>query len=62
MALLLDEPHSATAVAVGGVEAAALSYEDVADLVNHRPDIGVALYRNLGIEVARKLRRSDRGA
>ena len=60
MALLLGEPHSATAVATCAVEAARLSNRDVTELIRHRPDIGVVLYRNLGVEVSRKLRRLDR--
>ena len=36
-----------------------LSYRDLGELVRRRPDIGVIIYRNLGIGLGEKLLRSD---
>lgn len=59
VAVLLDDPHSATAVAVQDLEVAALSRADLDELVRLRPDVGVALYRNLARGLGDKLRRAD---
>lgn len=57
-ALLTGAPHSATAVAATGIEAAVLTHRDLADLVRLRPDIGVVIYKNLAVGLGTKLRRS----
>ena len=59
VALLLGEVHGAAARAAGPVTAAALSAESLLALTRQRPDIGVALYRNLARGLGRKLRRAD---
>lgn len=51
--------HSASAVAVGRVDAAVLIQDDLKRLIRRRPDIGVVLYKNLAIGLGRKLHRSD---
>ncbi len=61
MALLTGTPHSATAVAVGAVEAAVMTRAGLEELVRLRPDIGVVLYRNLASGLGEKLRRTDFG-
>lgn len=60
MSLLSAGRHSATAVAETAVEAAMLTHEDLAELIRHRPDIGLHLYRNLAAGLGHKLARSDR--
>lgn len=62
VALLTGAAHSATAVAVGDVEAGMLRADDLTRLIRQRPDIGVVLYRNLAGEIGDKLRRADRVA
>jgi len=57
--LLSSKPRTATATTKTEVEAAVLSYHDLDDLVRRRPDIGVIIYRNLGIGLGEKLVRSD---
>jgi RimJ/RimL family protein N-acetyltransferase len=59
VALLTDENHSATAVAVSEVETGVLSRQDLRSLVRLRPGIGVVLYRNLARGLGEKLRRAD---
>ncbi len=59
VAMLTASPHSASAVATGEVRAAVLSRANLVDLVRQRPDIGVALYRNLARGLGEKLRRAD---
>ena len=58
VSLLSARPHSATATAVGPVEAAELLQHDLAELIRRRPDIGVIIYRNLAIGLGDKLLRS----
>jgi GNAT superfamily N-acetyltransferase len=58
-ALLTGAPHSATAVAATGIEAAVLTHRGLCDLVRLRPDIGVVLYKNLAVGLGTKLRRSS---
>jgi GNAT superfamily N-acetyltransferase len=55
--LLTGQPHSATAVAAGPVETAALGHADFASLVRARPDIGLVVYRNLALGLGDKLHR-----
>jgi CRP-like cAMP-binding protein/GNAT superfamily N-acetyltransferase len=57
--LLSSRPRTATATTQTRVEAAVLSYQDLGDLVRRRPDIGVMIYRNLGVGLGEKLLRSD---
>jgi predicted N-acetyltransferase YhbS len=59
LSLLTSGPHSATAVAESRVEAATLTHQDLSELVRLRPDIGLALYRNLAVGLGSKLMRSD---
>lgn len=59
LSLLSTSPHSATATAETNVETAVLSHHDLGELVRRRPDIGVIIYRNLGVGLGRKLLRSD---
>ncbi len=56
---LSKKPHAATACAAAEVEAAVVSRDDFERLIRHRPDIGVALYRNLALGLGSKLQRSD---
>jgi CRP-like cAMP-binding protein len=58
ISLLTAAPHSATATARTGVEAAALGHGDLAELARLRPDIGLRLYRNLATGMGEKLKRS----
>jgi hypothetical protein len=62
IAVLTGEPHSATAVACGPVEAVVLTREKLLSLVRLRPGIGVVVYRNLARGLGEKLRRADRRA
>jgi len=57
--LLTGQPHSATAVAVGAVETAALGHADFTSLVRARPDIGLVVYRNLALGLGDKLNRAS---
>ncbi len=57
--LLSSKPRTASAMTHTPVETAVLSYHDLGDLVRRRPDIGVIIYRNLGIGLGEKLLRSD---
>ena len=59
VALLTGTQHSASAVAVGAVQAAVMSRAGIQELVRLRPDIGVVLYRNLASGLGEKLRRTD---
>ena len=59
LSLLSSRPHSATATAETDIETAVLSHHDFGELVRRRPDIGVIIYRNLGIGLGQKLLRSD---
>jgi predicted N-acetyltransferase YhbS len=58
VSLLSARPHSASATAMGHVEAAELLQRDLADLIRRRPDIGVIIYRNLAVGLGDKLLRS----
>lgn len=60
VALLTGEPHTADAVAIDAVEAAAIRRVDLLTLVRRRPDVGVILYRNLALGLGAKLWRADR--
>jgi len=60
MSLLGAGRHSATAIADGHVEAAALSHSELNELIRRRPDIGVVVFSNLASGLGEKLRRSDR--
>jgi CRP-like cAMP-binding protein len=55
--LLTAAPHSATART--SVEVATLGYQELAELIRLRPDIGLQLYRNLAVDIGEKLKRSD---
>ncbi len=59
VAVLMRGNHSATAIAVGEVEAGVLTRQDLEELVRLRPGIGVVLYRNLARGLGQKLRRAD---
>jgi GNAT superfamily N-acetyltransferase len=57
LSLLTRETHSVTATAVTAIETAVLGAKELAELVRLRPDIGLTIYRNLAIEIGRKLKR-----
>ena len=59
VAVLMGGDHSASAVAMGEVEAGVLTRQDLDSLVRLRPGIGVVLYRNLARGLGGKLRRAD---
>ncbi len=52
--------HSVTATARTRVETAAFLHADLIELTRRRPDIGVAIYRNLAAGLSAKLRDADR--
>jgi hypothetical protein len=56
-ALLVGDPHSATAVARTPMVLASISLEAMKDLTRRRPDIGVVVYRNLAAALGTKLQR-----
>jgi len=60
VALLMGQPHSATATARSDVTTADLSRAGFEALVRQRPDIGTALFRNLAVGLGHKLLRLDR--
>jgi len=57
MSLLTSAAHSATATAMTPVETAVLGYQDLAELIRLRPDIGLHIYRNLAVGAGEKLKR-----
>ena len=57
--LLEDCRHTASAVALGPVEAGVLPREELLELLRRRPDLGVVVYRNLARGLCEKLRRTD---
>jgi CRP-like cAMP-binding protein len=59
VSLLRKTPHTATAIAEGSVEAAAVHHDDLNDLLKKRTDIGVVLFRNLATGLSNKLSRTD---
>ena len=59
MGVLAGTPHAATVVALDAVEAVAIDREALLTLIRRRTDIGLMLYRNLAMGLARKLRRAD---
>jgi CRP-like cAMP-binding protein/GNAT superfamily N-acetyltransferase len=59
VSLLRKTPHTATAVAEGKVEAAAVHHRDLNALLQQRTDIGVILFRNLATGLSSKLSRTD---
>jgi CRP-like cAMP-binding protein/GNAT superfamily N-acetyltransferase len=59
VSLLRRTPHSATAIAEGPVEAAAVHHKDLNALLEQRSDIGVVLFRNLATGLSNKLSRTD---
>jgi CRP-like cAMP-binding protein len=59
MSLLTGDPHSATAVATAASEAAVLRHQELSQLIRFRPDIGLAIYRNLAIGLGAKLARAS---
>jgi GNAT superfamily N-acetyltransferase len=59
VSLLRKTPHTATAVADGPVEAAAVRHDDLNRLLEQRSDIGVILFRNLATGLSSKLSRTD---
>jgi hypothetical protein len=61
LSLLTGAPHSATAVATTTSEAAAIRHQDLSRLIRFRPDIGLALYRNLAVGLGAKLARAPIG-
>jgi len=60
LSFLTGEHHSATARTDGPVLAAVFLDDDLAALIRQRPDIGMILFRNLGVGLGRKLQRMDR--
>ena len=48
-------PHTLDAVARGMVQTAAFRNADFCDLVRRRPDIGLVIFRNIALDVSRKL-------
>ena len=48
-------PHTLDAVAREAVETAAFGNADFGELIRRRPDIGLVIYRNLAIDVSKKL-------
>ena len=54
-----DECRSVTAKALGIVQTAHVSAQELAKLARGRPDIAAALYRNLALALGRKLRAMD---
>jgi CRP-like cAMP-binding protein/GNAT superfamily N-acetyltransferase len=59
VSLLRKTPHTATAIAEGVVEAAAVRHSDLNALLQQRTDIGVVLFRNLATGLSSKLSRTD---
>ena len=59
VAALLGRRHAATAITESDVEYGVIDVDSLDELVRRRPDIGVTVYRNLAIGVARKLERAD---
>jgi CRP-like cAMP-binding protein len=59
VSLLRKTPHTATAIADGTVEAAAVQQRDLNQLLQQRTDIGVVLFRNLATGLSSKLSRTD---
>lgn len=59
LSVLTGAPHSATARVCDDVVAAVLTADDLSTLTRARPDIAVLLYRNLALDVGRKLQRVD---
>jgi len=59
VSLLRKTPHTATAIARGAVEAAAVRHADLNELLQQRSDIGVVLFRNLAAGLSSKLSRTD---
>ena len=59
VSLLRKTPHTATAIAEGVVEAAAVQHSDLTHLLQQRSDIGVVLFRNLATGLSAKLSRTD---
>ncbi|MDH3623602.1 MAG: GNAT family N-acetyltransferase [Myxococcales bacterium] len=59
VSLLRKTPHTATAIADGPVEAAAVHHKDLNRLLEQRSDIGVVLFRNLATGLSNKLSRTD---
>ena len=59
VSLLKKTPHTATAIAEGPVEAAAVRHADLNRLLQQRSDIGVILFRNLATGLSNKLSRTD---
>ncbi|MDH3726285.1 MAG: GNAT family N-acetyltransferase [Myxococcales bacterium] len=59
VSLLRKTPHTATAIADGPVEAAAVHHKDLNHLLQQRSDIGVVLFRNLATGLSDKLSRTD---
>jgi len=60
ISLVSATPHSATAIARDDVKTASLTHQRLHDLVRHRPDIGVVIYRNVAIQLGKKLQQTDR--
>jgi len=59
MSLLTGQPHSASVAATQPIQAAALRHGDLMDLIRSRPDIGLAIFRNLAIGLGAKLGRTS---
>ena len=57
--LISSSPHSVTATTETKVETAMLTHHDLSELIRRRQDIGVIIYRNLGIGLGKKLLCSD---
>lgn len=59
MSLVTSGEHSANVTAKGPVETAVLTHERLHELIRRRPDIGLAVYRNLAKSLSQKLRRTN---
>ncbi len=59
VSLLRKTPRTATAIAEGSVEAAAVHHKDLNLLLEQRSDIGLVIFRNLATGLSNKLSRTD---
>lgn len=59
LSLLTRKTRSASAVAETELEAAILDYRELEQLIRLRPDIALALYRNLAVGLGQKLKRAS---
>lgn len=59
ISLLDDQPRSATVVSTGGTTAAVIPNDKLRELMEEHPNIALAIYRNLGMVLASRLRTAD---